>query len=253
VKLERATAFVVDSFDFGEADRIVVFFSAAQGCKRAVARGARRKYSRLQGRLELLARVEVVWYEREGAELARVSDVELEQSADFLLRNLELMMLAAYVAEHVVAFVPENEENAPVFRLLDKLLEQLRLGLDPSRGARYFELWMLRLAGVLPSLRACSACDKEWLQANTAVLVGDVLLCEDCAPAPSGVRWNASLMVAANRFMQRRPGDLASDDEVRPGFAAANREWERLALQVRRNFLGRELKSYEVMKRTLEP
>ena len=47
--------------DLQDRDRIVTFLTPEYGLKRGVARGARRKYSRYAGQLQLLAKVELTW------------------------------------------------------------------------------------------------------------------------------------------------------------------------------------------------
>ena len=48
----RERAVIVRTYDFGEADRIVVFLTRTRGIVRGVAKGARRANSRFGSRLQ---------------------------------------------------------------------------------------------------------------------------------------------------------------------------------------------------------
>ena len=142
-----ADALLLDVVDLHEYDRIVAFVTAERGLKRGVARGARRKYSRFGGQLQPLAKVRISWLEKEGRDLARISSVELERSASALQEDLEGLLLGSYLAEHVMEFTQENEASELPFRLLDSTLRHLAAGVDRHLATRFFEAWILRLAG----------------------------------------------------------------------------------------------------------
>ena len=177
-----AEAFLLDVVDLHERDRIVTFLTEEWGKKRGVSRGARTKYSRFAGQLQPLAKVAVSWFEKEGRDLVRIESVELVRPCRVVLDTLEGILLGSYLAEHLVHFAQENEESSDFFRLLDQSLLWLEGGLEPDLVARYFEVWVLRLAGVFPVPRECPTCGEE-LTGRKATLVSGVeeILCSGCA------------------------------------------------------------------------
>lgn len=246
MRFRRAEALILDVQPLGDADRIVAFLTREAGSLRGVARGARRRYSRHAGQLQLLSKVDLQWLEKEGRELARLTSVELLRPADGLLGTLEGLLTASYLAESVRAFAPEGEPQEVLYRLLDATVEALLAGTDAGLATRYFEVWILRLAGVFPFPAPCPSCGSELGPGARLVGGGESLVCAACA-GPGGeavpeatLRFLAS---AARLPLARMAGE---------GFEAADlAAVERLATAVRRHFLQQELRSYQVMARTL--
>ena len=160
MQLQSSDAIILDVVDLHDYDRIVTFLTRTHGKKRGVARGARRKYSRFAGQLQPLAKVHVAWLEKEQSELVRVSSVELERSPSGLHNDLEGILLGSYLADHMLEFAQENEANDHLFRLLDSTLDALLADVDRALAARYYEAWVLRIAGVFPAPRECPGCGR---------------------------------------------------------------------------------------------
>lgn len=242
-------ALLLDVRDLHDRDRIVTLLTAPFGKVRGVARGARRKYSRFSGQLQPLAKVRVGWFENEGRELVRIAEVELLRPAVRLQSSLEGILLGSYLAEHMMEFAQENEPSDHLYRLLDSTLEALAAGIAPELAARYFEVWVLRLAGIFPPPRECPLCGRPFAAQTPAVLPrgSDALLCADCAAgAPAKVVEPAVLELLQRSARESLP-QLAESPPAAVVLAAV----EDLCGRIRRPFLGRELKSYDVMKRTL--
>jgi DNA repair protein RecO (recombination protein O) len=249
VRLFSAEALLLDVVDLHDRDRLVTFLTRASGKKKGVARGARAKYSRFAGQLQPLAKVMVTWFEKEGLELGRIRAVELVRPAHRLQEDLEGILLGTYLADHLLEFAQEGEASDHLYRLLDSTLEALLAGADRDVAARYFEVWVLRLQGIFPVPRECPQCGREFGRRG-AVLppAGEALLCAECAgeagPAAGALRAGADDL----DFLRRSGRDaLRSIPPPRPGVL---RSVEAICAQVRRRFLHRELRSYDVIQRT---
>ncbi len=242
-------AIILDVFDLHETDRIVTFLTRERGKAKGVARGARRKYSRFAGELQPLARVQVRWFEKEGRELVRIGDVDLVRPAHRLQEDLEGILLGGYLAEHLAEFVQEDEAAELPFRLLDSTVEALLGGVDRDLAARYFEAWVLRLSGIFPPPLECPTCERAMLDRGAVLPAGeDALVCRECAGA-GGLQVAPDVLDFLLRIGRERLVDLAR----RPPPPAVLRRAEELVREVRRRFLGRELRSYTVMQRSLAP
>lgn len=160
-----ADALVLRTFRYGEADRIVVFLTADRGKKRGVAKHASRSRRRFGAALEPLTRGRATYMEREGRELVRLDRIEpvgtpleaaVGRSPD---DGARLLGYAAYFAELLDEWAPNDAPNERLYRLG----AAVGAALDGAAGveilARYFELWLLRLEGVYPAIDRCARCD----------------------------------------------------------------------------------------------
>jgi DNA repair protein RecO (recombination protein O) len=247
MSLQTAEALILDVADLHDRDRIVTFLTREQGKKKGVAKGARVKHSRFGGQLQPLARVQVTWFEKEGRDLVRISSVELVRTAHPLQEDLEGILLGSYLADHVLEFAQEEEGSDHLFRLLDSTILALLAGVDRDLATRYFESWVLRLAGVFPAPWDCPGCGGPF-PPEGAILprTGENLLCLGCAGA-GGLR----ITPATLDFLRRIGREGLPAAAERPPSEAVLRQVEDLCRQVRRHFLQRELRSYDVIQQTL--
>jgi DNA repair protein RecO (recombination protein O) len=257
VGLVTAEALILDVMDLHDRDRIVTFLTREHGKKKGVAKGARTKHSRFGGQLQPLAKVQVTWFEHEGRELGRISSVEMVRPAHRLQSDLEGILLGSYLADHLLEFAQENEASDHFYRLLDSTLEALLAGVDRDLAARYFEAWVLRLAGVFPSPRACPACGRPFEAAEGgagAVLPpnGETLLCFDCGGRAGFVVTPETLgfLRRIGRESLPRLAETTEGAGEAPPSAVTLRQVETLCARVRRHFLQRELRSYDVIRKT---
>ncbi len=245
--VRETEAMVIRSHPLGESDRIVTFLTRAAGKVRAVAKGARRSRKRFGSSLESLSRVRLQYFEREGADLARIETVDLLESFYGLQEEPERAAVLACMAEVADAFAREQQEDEPYFRLLHAVLRAVRDGLDLEWAARYFEIWTLRLHGVLPSLSSCGRCGLDLgARGGTYDRRGGVVLCRTCAPGglPGGVLLHADALGAAAEILKAAPAALIG----RKAGLRALAPLQELAEIVFLDLTDRRFKSYEVLR-----
>jgi DNA repair protein RecO (recombination protein O) len=180
--IDQAEAIVLRSFNVGDQDKIVVFFSRDKGILRGVAKGARKFGNRFGSSLEPMSWVRILYYEKERKDLVTVSDCDLLMSFFDLQKNLETSFTLSYFAELVEEFIPARSKEDTLFRLLLTVLDSLNKSGDLNFLSRYFEAWFLKINGFLPDLRQCKRCrhrlaDSGWLSPKK-----DGAYCEGCAP-----------------------------------------------------------------------
>jgi DNA repair protein RecO (recombination protein O) len=246
VSLTTSEALLLDVLDLHDRDRIVTFLTREHGKKKGVAKGARTKHSRFAGQLQPLSKVQVTWYEKEGSELGRISSVELVRPAHRLQEDLEGILLGSYLADHLLEIAQENEPSDLFFRLLDATLDALLAGVDRDLAARYYEVWILRLAGVFPSTQECPSCGRPFAGWAMVPPNGETLLCLDCGG-------QGGLIVRPETLeLLLRIGRLSLPKVAeQPATPQALRQLEEVNARIRRSFLQRELRSYDVMQKTL--
>src|ERR1044072_1806106 len=148
MRLVTTDAIVLRSYNLAESDRIVVCLTRSSGLVRAVAKGARRMKSRFGAALEPFTVIKLSFHERENRDLVTMSAAEILKSNFNLSSNFESADLLAYMGEMVAEFAPPHETDERLFRMLTACVEVLAQGGGTERTLmRYFEIWLLRLAG----------------------------------------------------------------------------------------------------------
>ncbi len=245
--LKEAEAFVLRSHPLGESDRILTFLTRSVGKVRGVARGARRSRRRFGSNLELLSRVRLKYFEREGSDLVRVEDAELLESFYRLQEDPERGAVMACFAEVADAFAREGQEDEAFFRLLHAVLRSVAGGLTLPWAARYFEIWTLRLHGVLPSIDACAGCGAPLAQrgGRYARRLGGIV-CRNCLreDRAGGVALPAKALAAAASIVTRAPAAFCGVPEP----AGALEPLAAFAEALFEDVTERRFKSYDVLR-----
>ncbi len=159
--LHESESIILKTYPLAEADRIVVFFSRDYGKIRGVANGVRRMKSRFGASLEPLSLSRVSFFQKETLELVRIRSSELIDSPMKLFEDYDRAMLASHLADLVDRFLPDHEVQDAVFRLFGLARGSLMTVCSLDLTRCYFEVWMLRLAGVFPDFFRCSICAKQ--------------------------------------------------------------------------------------------
>ena len=158
----RAEAIVLRHSDWGEADRLLTFYSREHGKVRAIAKGARKINSRKAGHLEPFTRVKLQL--ARGRDLLIVTQVETIDPYLSLREDLTRMGQASYVIELLDRFVPNEEIAVPsLYRLLTETLSRLAVEADAWLPVRYYEMRLLDFLGFRPQLFECVNCGREIL------------------------------------------------------------------------------------------
>lgn len=180
--LVKTTAITLKSRKWGDADRIVTFYTKNVGKIRAVARGARRLKSRMGAALEPLTICELNLFEKSGDSLYRVSQVDLIEPFVRFREDLTLMAAAARMVNVVGAITPDGDPDPPLFETLEQGLRSLVTSNDPALTALLFQIRLLGLTGFRPQTDHCSACDRtRVIQDPQFSPAAGGLVCQTCA------------------------------------------------------------------------
>jgi DNA repair protein RecO (recombination protein O) len=203
-------ALVLRTYRYGEADRIVVFLTEDRGKKRGVARNATKSRRRFGAGLESLSQGRGAYVEYETRELVRLDRIEPRTSPLNAASGLEaasaahVLGHAAYFAELLDEWAPDNDVNERLYRLGASVAQALCEGRAVGPLARYFEYWLLRLEGVYPALDRCPRCGQANLAAGAVLVMADrAYLCDGCAHGGSKVP--AAAMTFLRETCRRTP------------------------------------------------
>ena len=180
--LHQSDSIILKTYPLGEADRIVAFFSRDFGKLRGVANGARKMKNRFGASLEPLAHSRIQFFEKENRDLVRIQSADLLDSPMKLFQDYDRAVCAGHLVELIDRFLPDHEPQDAVFRLARMTVRALEQGCPIAFAACYFEVWMLRLAGVFPELFVCSSCSKPLETGQTRFLAPGLqaVICSDC-------------------------------------------------------------------------
>jgi DNA repair protein RecO (recombination protein O) len=154
---KQSEALVLRTYPFHEADLLVTLFTRREGKVRGVAKSALKSKRRFGGALEPLTHVNAHWHEKEGQELARLDSFDIIASPLTTEVNYARVVALSYVAEVVDQLLPDREPSDDIFRLTLAVVGQLKAD-SIWMPLTYFDLWIVRLIGLLPELNECVVC-----------------------------------------------------------------------------------------------
>lgn len=160
--LVETEGLVLKSYGLSEADKIVVFLTQEHGVVRGVAKGAKRMKSKFGGSLEPFSIVRLTYFQKEDRELVSIQQSEIVKSFFELAVQPNTFQKFAYLVELLSDFAPPSDPNERLYRMAKVCLETSDEHPEKlSQMIFYFELWLLKLGGYLPSWDRCDICKRE--------------------------------------------------------------------------------------------
>jgi DNA repair protein RecO (recombination protein O) len=176
----KTEAIVLRSIRYGEADRILHLYSEDRGRLGAIAKGVRRVKSRLGGRIEPFARVNLILRQGRG-DLCTITGADTVHAHPALRERRDSLERATQACDAVLRLLDSSEPNRPAYNLLARELSLLDAdaGAATRAQALAFRLKLLLAAGFAPELAACATCgEREHLGAFSAAAGG--VVCPGC-------------------------------------------------------------------------
>ncbi len=182
--LKRATGIVIHSFDYGESDRIVTFFTTEYGKIKGIAKGARRSRRRFSNSLDLFCHVRILFFEKEDRSLTRIDQSDVVEFFPALSGDISKMGYGSYFIELVDAMTGEREAHRDVFNLLRVFLSTINSMEPMEEMLRIFEIRLLSLLGYRPNLASCTRCRSPFDRLGKIYFVSDRggIFCDRCCP-----------------------------------------------------------------------
>ena len=169
------TGLVLRVTETKEADKILTVLTPDMGKIPLIARGARRKNSRIAAASQLLAYSELTLYKRGNWHmLDEASTLEL---FDGVRQDIVLLSLASYFAEAAEAVCAEETTSPEILSLLLNALYALcYLHKEPRLVKAAFQFRLMALAGFEPLASGCAVCGREEPEAPMLDVVHGVVL-----------------------------------------------------------------------------
>jgi DNA repair protein RecO (recombination protein O) len=175
-----ASALVLSTTLLNEQDKLVYLLTSSRGLLKAVAPGAAKMKNRFGSLLELFTAGDFIYYWNEEKELATISKGEIKQSFFAVVTAAENIFYFYLIAEIVLKFIPLNQRNNLIYKLLLAILRGRENKLAMDWLLLYFLVWFLRSEGLLFNPGRCASCSTEGL--TRAWVRNDYrgLLCSNC-------------------------------------------------------------------------
>jgi DNA repair protein RecO (recombination protein O) len=240
-------ALVLRTYNFGEADKIVVCLTRGTGLVRGVAKGCRKLKSRFGAALEPFTLAKITYYQKENQELISLRQVEIVKSHFDLSSQAETLTGLAYMGDLVIEFSPPYEPNERLFRMVKACLEAIAESQqDLQIILRYFEVWLLKLEGYLPDIRRCGECHRIFDEKESAFLSSDLMFrCRECSHG-SGSALSRTLQTQLQATQKLAPYVFAKESREVP--ARVHREMAELTHQL----IGRVLERQPRLRSTFQ-
>lgn len=245
--LLETEALVLRTYNFGEADKIVVCLTHTAGLIRGVAKGCRKLKSRFGAALEPFTLAKITYYQKENQELVSLGQVEIVKSHFDLSGQAETLAGLAYMGDLVIEFSPPYEPNERLFRMVKACLDAIcKSQSDLQVILRYFEVWLLRLEGYMPDMRRCGECQRTFAEGEPAFVSADsVFRCRDCSRG-AGNALSKRLQTQLRATQRLAPSAFAQESRAVP--ASIHREMAELTHRL----IGRVLERQPRLRSTFQ-
>jgi DNA repair protein RecO (recombination protein O) len=237
--LLETEALVLRTYNFGEADKIVVCLTHSAGLIRGVAKGCRKLKSRFGAALEPFTLAKITYYQKEHQELVSLNQAEIVKSHFDLSGNVETLTGLAYMGDLVIEFSPPYEPNERLFRMVKACLNAISESQpDLQIILRYFEIWLLKLEGFLPDVRNCGECNRVFDEDELAYMNTDLVFrCRHCSHG-TGNALSSRLQTQLRATQRLAPYVFAQESRKVP--ASIHREMAELTHQLIGRVLERQ-------------
>jgi recombinational DNA repair protein (RecF pathway) len=134
-----------------------------------------------------------------------------------VLVDYDRAMAAAHFADLVDRFMPDHDVEDAVFRLFALTRRGLTGSLPIDLVRCYFEVWLLRLAGVLPDVFVCSSCRRRLSPGEDRILMPGLtrVACGRCmAGKDSDLNWMPGASVDSLAWIMKTRLDDSRSGEI---------------------------------------
>lgn len=210
--LVETDSLVLKSHNLAEADRIVVLFTRDHGVVRGVAKGIKRLNSKFGSSFEPFNTIRVAYFQKEERELVSIQNAELIRSNFAAASDPDTLNSFSYIADLLLSFSPPNDPNELLFRMVRACFESSELSKESLPAMQfYFEVWLLRLGGVLPDWEKCYSCSRIFDASDRpAVDSAQHFICENCHQGRLIDRVPDGWMIALQNVRKLGPADFAA-------------------------------------------
>jgi DNA repair protein RecO (recombination protein O) len=180
--IEKTEGIILRKTDYGDSSSIVNIYTRDFGKLAVILKGARSSRSKYGAAADLLNRVEIVFYRKEGRQVQTVSQIDLIKHYQKIKGDLEGLKYAGSVLELISELILEEETN---LRLYEGLIKILDLMESPDTNKKYlftkFFLFFISELGYKIAVDHCIICSKSLLNGSKLFFnLDNGFMCFEC-------------------------------------------------------------------------
>lgn len=199
MSIVTSEAILMRKTELRETSLILNFYTRESGKIVGIIKGVRSPQPQFGALFEIFSLDKIVFYERKKSDIFTVSQCELIDYFPGIRRDLEKMSIASYFMEMIDTISAQGEKNEEMFNVIVESLRSLEKSSNPKKSARIFELKILKLAGMMPSLEECMVCGNGNLGMNVKFSIkSGSIVCPNCFPK----EYTANISRGAVDFMR---------------------------------------------------
>ena len=153
--LYKAEGYVIGAKNWGETNRMMVFFTKERGIVKAMAFGCRRPRSPLAAGMQMFSLLDMQL--AEGKRVDTVRQCAIRHSHQTLREDLSAIAYAAFVAELLRAFLPEGEPEPNAYERLGKIFSSFEWR-NPRVTAIAAAFQLMEFTGLQLHYKCCVHC-----------------------------------------------------------------------------------------------
>lgn len=162
-RINKTEALILKRQDYGDASRIISFYTKDFGKLTGILKGAKSSKSRIGKGADIFNLLQIVFYKNETREVQLISNVEPIEYFDKIKDDLNKFKYAAAVLEALGDLTPENEASERLFRGSTKILRLINDGKEnPRLLLLKYLLFLLKEIGFELQILKCAVCGKEF-------------------------------------------------------------------------------------------
>lgn len=249
--IQKTEGILLRRQDLRETSIILTFYTRSFGKIKGIVRGVRGARGQSgQAAFEVFALDEIVFYERRRSDIYTVSQCDLVDYFHPLRASLEKLSYATYMVELLDSFTSLGDSNDDAFELILNSLRLLGEDASPKRVARIFEIKLLSILGLVPSIELCAVCGAKIDTPSRFSFAHGGLVCGDCAKSD---KVTSPILPGTVKFISHilaSPFDLAARARVA---APVGKELESILRRFIDYHIERRLKTVQFIKDIEKP
>ena len=242
-------ALVLDSHDYGESDKIVVFYCQELGRLSALARGAHRSKKRFVNKLELFTFLHISYSRSSAGSLFMLDEAELLNSFINLRTDVTSYLVASIIREYMLLTTRESSDDDHLFQLALWALHSLNLGVDQGQVLALFMIKLFDVLGYRPDFSVCQGCGAHAAEDREVYfnVLSGTITCRNCSAGKmSGGRLLAPGTTKMIRAIQQQP--VSRLNRFKPGGAVLEQMLD-CSYRYSRNLFQRDIHSWKEFSR----